>query len=217
MSFLGARRTVLIDNTLFVGACAWFDFQFALPENSAEACQAQFASVAEPQRWFSSAPAPGAPPVDQAVLSLARADAAHVRAAVCAAQHDSSVSRIVVVTHTVPHRSLLRKGVYPKALIEAGFYGSSMMEAVPEADVNRKIALWCFGHSHAGADATLGHVRYLSHPRGRPDDFGRAEYAPRNVVLGSDEAPAEEVKAGSGGGAAAVCAAPSRMREVLLR
>jgi hypothetical protein len=46
-----------------------------------------------------------------------------------------------------------------------------------------KLALWVFGHSHSGADATLGHVRYLSHPRGRPDDFGRARYAPLPIEL----------------------------------
>lgn len=71
----------------------------------------------------------------------------------------------MVLTHTVPHVSLLQKGVYPKRLVEAGFYGSSLMGLLPAVDARKKIALWVFGHSHAGADATIEHVNYQSHPR----------------------------------------------------
>ena len=117
------------------------------------------------------------------MAELAAADAAHVAAAVAAAQHDDAVRAIVVVTHTVPHRALLRKGVYPRAVLDAAFYGNSAMERVPELDAARKIALWVFGHSHAGADATIGHVRYVSHPRGRPDDFNRVSYEPLLLEL----------------------------------
>lgn len=126
------------------------------------------------------------------VLQLAAADAAHVAAAVTAAQSDPRVRAIVVLTHTVPHRALLRKAVYPRSLLEAAFYGSSLMEAVPALDVQRKIALWCFGHSHAGAEAALSHaphVRYLSHPRGRPDDFARTSYAPLLLELSLGAGP----------------------------
>ena len=132
--------------------------------------------------WF-DAPSSDGRPFDVVVQSLAEADAAHVSAAVAAAQDDERVRAIVLLTHTVPHRALLRKGVYPRSLLDAAFYGSSLMERVPALDVSRKIALWGFGHSHAGADATLGHVRYLSQPRGRPDDFARASYVPMLLEL----------------------------------
>ena len=132
--------------------------------------------------WF-DAPSSDGRPFDVGVQLLAEADAAHVSAAVAAAQDDERVRAIVLLTHTVPHRALLRKGVYPRSLLDAAFYGSSLMERVPALDVSRKIALWGFGHSHAGADATLGHVRYLSQPRGRPDDFARASYVPMLLEL----------------------------------
>ena len=137
--------------------------------------------------WF-DAPSADGRPFDAVVQSLAEADAAHLAAAVAAAQDDERVRAIVLLTHTVPHRALLRKGVYPRALLDAAFYGSSLMERVPAVDAARKIALWGFGHSHAGADATLGHVRYVSQPRGRPDDFARASYVPMLLELRPDGA-----------------------------
>ena len=129
--------------------------------------------------------------MDAVIEELAAEDAAHLAAVITAAQADAAVHAIVVLTHTVPHRSLLRKGVYPKSLLDAAFYGNSACEALPALDTGRKIALWAFGHSHAGADAQLGHVRYLSHPRGRPDDFNRFSYEPLLLELhaGPDHAP----------------------------
>ena len=121
--------------------------------------------------------------MDDVVTALAQADAAHIAAAVTAAQSDDSVLAIVVLTHTVPHRDLLLKGVYPKLLLDSAFYGNSLMEHIPALDTQHKLALWVFGHSHAGADATRGHVRYVSHPRGRPDDFGRKSFAPLLIEL----------------------------------
>jgi hypothetical protein len=149
--------------------------------------------------------------VDAVVDALAAADYAHVAAAVTAAQDDASVHAIVVLTHTVPHCELLQKGVYPRRDLDCAFYGSSLMARVPTLDVRRKIAFWGFGHSHAGGDARVGdgHVRYLSHPRGRPDDFNRVSYAPLllelraaagevpqlSVLPTAGEAPAEDVAA----------------------
>jgi hypothetical protein len=132
--------------------------------------------------WFDDPPADGRP-VDEVMDELAAADFEHLAAVVSAAQEDAAVHAIVILTHTVPRCELLRKGVYPRGAVDAAFYGNSRMEGVPALDTSCKIALWHFGHSHAGADAQLGHIRYLSHPRGRPDDFNRVVYAPLLVDL----------------------------------
>jgi hypothetical protein len=237
--FLGGRETLLRDGVLFVGACAWWDFAFCAPEREPEEARKHFrraaceelcvppysarrafrvasrscasSSLAAPfLSWFNAPPADGTP-VDAVLDALAAADFAHVAAAVTAAQDDPSVHAIVVLTHTVPHRELLRKGVYPRSLLDAAFYGSSLSERVPALDVRRKIAFWCYGHSHVGGDAHVGdgHVRYLSHPRGRPDDFNRVSYAPLllelrvaageapqlSVLPQAGDAPAEDVAA----------------------
>lgn len=114
-------------------AGAWWTFDFCAPEKEPGDARAHFRRVAYDELWFNAADA-GGRNADDVVTELAAADAAHVAAAVTAAQSDASVSAIVVVTHTVPHRSLLRKGVYPRALLDAAFYGSSLMEAIPALD-----------------------------------------------------------------------------------
>ena len=188
VTFLGTGKTLRVGHTLFVGCCAWWDFQYAAPECDPAACQARFNEVALPQLWFTAAPADGSP-FDASILGCAERDYTRLRDAVAAAQADDGVRHIVVATHTVPHHSLLRKGVYPKDLEDAAMYGSSLMERIPEVDAQNKIALWVFGHSHAGGDTRIGHIHYLGHPRGRPDDFGRAAYSPKVIHVGSAAAP----------------------------
>lgn len=61
------------------------------------------------------------------------------------AQTTSSVRAIIVVTHTAPHRSLVRKGQYPKSGADAGFYCNSLMENIQEFDNLCKIRFWFFG------------------------------------------------------------------------
>jgi hypothetical protein len=131
--FLGGGRTHLLDGVLFVGASGWWDFQFCAPEKEPEDARAHFRRVACDELWF-DAPDAGGRHADEVVEALAAADAAHVAEAVRAAQADAAIAAVVVMTHTVPHRNLLRKGVYPRALLDAAFYGSSLMEAIPALD-----------------------------------------------------------------------------------
>jgi hypothetical protein len=196
VTFLGAEGASLrVGGTLFVGACAWWDFQFAAPECDPDACRERFKDVALAEAWFVGNSEDG--DFDQAVLKAAHRDYSRLADAIIAAQSDDSVAQIVVATHTVPHRSLLQKGIYPKNVADAAYYGSSLMERIPALDSRRKIALWVFGHSHAGGNLRIGHILYRGHPRGRPDDYGRAIYSPVVITVGrsdDDAAPATAVE-----------------------
>lgn len=71
------------------------------------------------------------------------------------AQTSSSVRAIIVVTHTAPHRSLVKKGLYPRDGALAGFYCNSLMERIPEFDSLCKIRFWFFGAPQKQADLPM--------------------------------------------------------------
>jgi hypothetical protein len=181
--YVGGGRTFRHRGVLFAGACGWWDWQYCAPECEPSAARAHFARVAKPQCWFASLPGSGEPPIEEAVEALARQEFDALSAAVTAGEQDAAVERIVIVTHTVPHRSLLQKGIYPVELLDAAFYGNSRMEGLVQETGAQKVKLWVYGHSHSGASARVGGVRYESNPRGRPDDFHRAVYAPRALEV----------------------------------
>ena len=182
--YVGGGRTFRHGGVLFTGACAWWNWDFCAPEREPGAARAHFAAVAKSQGWFAEVPEKGDAPIEETVEQLAGEEFEALAAAVREGEQDASISRIVVVTHTVPHRSLLEKGIYPVELLDAAFYGNSRMEGLATEGAGApKLALWVYGHSHSGASSRIGGVRYESNPRGRPDDFNRAAYAPRLLTV----------------------------------
>lgn len=93
------------------------------------------------------------------------------------------INEIVVVTHTLPRKDLITISNNMQTADLAKMY-SSNLSRVLEADVNGKITTWCFGHYHDEAcDRTIDGIRYISNPRGRPDDSIFPIYYPKLITL----------------------------------
>lgn len=93
------------------------------------------------------------------------------------------VKDIVIITHTVPLKQL----VVPKSYMSISDLSKTCNTSLNEilaADKNKKIKVWCFGHDHTNAwDETINGIRYVSNPRGRPDDSIFPVYYPKLVTL----------------------------------
>ena len=49
----------------------------------------------------------------------------------------------------------------------------------------KKITHWLFGHAHNQTDKydEIDKINYISHPRGRPEDYNRVNYDVKKVIL----------------------------------
>lgn len=93
------------------------------------------------------------------------------------------IQEIVLITHTVPRRELIKPLDHCSMYSLSKLYNSHLQEVL-NADVNKKISTWCFGHFHNTAwDETIDGIRYVSHPRGRPDDSLFPIYYPKLITL----------------------------------
>lgn len=152
------RRSVKFGDVLFVGANGWYDFR------------AQAADFSLAYSWWkeqSNDPAyvwkhSGRHPVREAEAhrdSLVRL--------VADAQDDSTISKIVVITHTAPKPEL--GGVHgrpPGTDLLDGAYVNVGMQDVLDADTQKKISFWGFGHTHNRLDKTIDGVRFVNNSRG---------------------------------------------------
>ena len=94
-----------------------------------------------------------------------------------------AITEIVIVTHTVPRKELIKPMIHCPTYALSKLYNSHLQEAV-YADVNKKISTWCFGHFHDIAwDENIDGIRYVSHPRGRPEDSLFPIYYPKLITL----------------------------------
>ncbi len=146
-------------DTLFIGANAWYDFLLnGTPKRSKDVWL--MGSNDPHMIWDLN---PGVEPID-----MANKQAAAVIQLVRDAQLDSSVKKIVIMTHTSPraelsgvHGSL--PGVDP---LDGAYVSITMGDGVIAADTDQKISVWCFGHTHTKHDRILDHIRYVNNCRG---------------------------------------------------
>lgn len=80
---------------------------------------------------------------------------------------DNDVRKIVIFTHTVPQKKGVVSISHPWAVTNGSFFNSMMQDVVAD-DVRRKIAVWCFGHTHMIHDFAVDYIRYMCYPTGYP-------------------------------------------------
>lgn len=99
-----------------------------------------------------------------------------LREAVAHAQDDDEINDIVVITHTIPHRSGMVPDNHQWGYLNGSFH-NPLMEQVWMVDEAKKIKFWGFGHTHFHYDFVDWDIRFVNNSRGysqerRNDRFG---------------------------------------------
>jgi UDP-2,3-diacylglucosamine pyrophosphatase LpxH len=152
------RRAIVLDGVAFIGANGWWTFDFMEPEISKEEAY-----------WYFLSKGIYSEPYMHEVFQTAMDDAHILKEIVAKLTMDSTVSEIVMLTHTSPLNKF-NDTLQVQDLVQYSRCGSSFLAKVLDFDINNKIKTWCFGHVHQDFDETINGVRYICHPRGRRDD-----------------------------------------------
>ena len=165
-------NVVVIDGVAILGTNGWWGFDFDLGID-ARACG----------EWYKDTYA-----VDNSVIKhiarMSSLDAQYMINSVRRLQTLPDVEHVVLVTHTVPSAELIRHDLRINCDLRFNVMGNRLMRHVLDADTERKIHTWCFGHYHGTVDRIIDGVRYVNHCRGRGDtDYGQHVYYPRRMVI----------------------------------
>jgi predicted phosphodiesterase len=87
------------------------------------------------------------------------------------------IENIVIVTHTVPLKEFALES---KGNIETSCQLQTFSKTLVDGRY-KKLNMWIFGHTHNQFEKTINGVRFLAHPRGRPEDFNRKEYDLKSI------------------------------------
>lgn len=98
-------------------------------------------------------------------------------------QDKEEVSRILMVTHTVPLLELLKHDVIFDGQPMINVMGNSKMREVLDFDINDKISNWVFGHYHSRIDLAFNKIRFCNNPRGRLSDNLYDPYYPLRLEI----------------------------------
>jgi len=172
-----ADSSTIIDGTAFIGSNGWWTFDF--PElNGGPGRLMAMEAFCQKEKWN----------MRDAVniWSAAQEQAEFLCDVVSSLQNNDDIGEIVVITHTVPRHDLssLSQG---GDLVDWAKMGNSSMKQVLDNDPEGKISAWCYGHDHYHpGDQVIDGVRYISHPRGRPEDSMISSYFPKMVNTATD-------------------------------
>lgn len=89
-------------------------------------------------------------------------------------ENDERIKNIVIVTHTIPME------IFSKGFDMATMGNTEIIKLLKHSG---KISNWVFGHTHTEYDYKYNGVRFISNPRGRPDDENREIYDVKSINI----------------------------------
>jgi len=149
--------------TLFIGACGWWDYNNANPE-------AINSSLEYFKNWLPHLTLKENREFLDNVIKRSREDSSKLEKLIEIANQDQTIENIVVVTHGVPKRVFCSMRNMKTVL------NTKFEELIKNNTLNKKISHWIFGHVHHNICHTSGQIKFMCHPRGRPEDFDREMY-----------------------------------------
>lgn len=124
------------------------------------------------------------PWVPEVIESLAFNDVNYLSASIKRLQMHSDVKKIVVVTHTVPFKTLVNHDIELVGTHRYNTMGNSFISQAINEDSENKISHWCFGHYHGSVDRVVDGIRYVNNCRGRGDTpWHRPVYHPLRIEI----------------------------------
>ena len=167
-----SHKPYIIDRNVFIGVCGWWNYN----KGDYKACKDYFKNWIdlnenETQLFHSN------------VHIKSLIDYYYLIEQINKYQYDNNIDNIIIITHTIPHRryckELLPNGKENKIFIDLL---NTNFETIIKKKFS-KINTWIFGHIHSEYNEVVDGINYISHPRGRVEDYNRTSYKPLEIII----------------------------------
>lgn len=165
-------NVVVINGVAILGTNGWWSWDF---DDSI--------SIADTQTWFMDYLS-CSPIVPEVITGFAESDANYLKHSISKLQKHRDVKKIVIVTHTLPDDRFIKHDIDLVGTYRYNCIGNSRLKSVLDADTEKKISHWCFGHYHGDVDQEINGIRYVNNFRGRGDTpWKKTVYYPKRIEV----------------------------------
>lgn len=165
-------NVVVIDGVAILGTNGWWAFDFDPSIEPQEAAE-----------WFKQY----FDFTDQRIANIMRmaiTDSEYMVNSIQRLQTHKDVKKIVAVTHTVPDHTLIEHDIDFASSPVMNIMGNRHMLAAFDADTEKKLHTWVFGHYHGAVDQHINGVRFVNNCRGIPSGrYCQHVYYPKRIVV----------------------------------
>lgn len=152
-----------IGKTLVIGACGWWDYNNS-DEESINSSMEYF------KKWIPEFGQKENQKFIDNVTQRSREECQQLQEILEFTNKDDFIENIVIVTHCVPKNEFASKN-HEKTIVNNGFE-----KLLNNKELSKKISHWIFGHVHHNISNKSNNVKFICHPRGRPEDYNREMY-----------------------------------------
>lgn len=161
-------------DTVVFGVCGWWDYN-----------KRESKSIKESENYFDewipeiSNSKGGSKKFVDLVIKRCEQQHKYLRHFLDKYQKDPKIKKIIVVTHTTP---LPEFSLETDGSLSTAYQLQSKSELFVDGSYP-KLKYWIFGHTHTQFEVPTHHVKFIAHPRGRPEDFNRLNYLVKSYKL----------------------------------
>lgn len=157
------KNPYIIDKTIFIGCCGWWDYKSGLEHNYFK-------------NWIKSFKKKENLSFCHNVLNRSIEEYNYIKDLVKKYDNETNIDNIVILTHTVPLDMLV--------LDEHNTVVNTKFKDI--IDNSKKISHWIFGHTHDHIETKYKGIHFICNPRGRPEDFNRKIYKIKSTDIKSN-------------------------------
>ncbi len=160
----------IINKTLFIGCCGWWNYNNSNLNDINN-------SLNYFQNWINFSKNENKEFINN-VIKKSKEEFKYLNDLLLKYKDDNNIEKIIIVSHTIPHKKYCDT--------EAGFdnyitqHNSKFNELLLKY---KKINTWIFGHSHRQQEDIFNNIKFISNPRGRPNDFNRLDYNVKQINI----------------------------------
>jgi predicted phosphodiesterase len=164
VTFLGLNRSsIIFDDVAFLGNNGWYDWACYQDEGlPAREAMSEWSHQSNDPVYINF--------TDNMPDVLAAKHTQLLVSEVARLQDDPIVNKIIIMTHTVPGRQHVELQNNPSWDRFTPSFVNSQMPLVVEQDINHKIKIWGYGHTHFRSDSIINGIRYINNARGYPGE-----------------------------------------------
>ena len=168
-----SNNPYIVNKTVFLGCCGWWDYN-NFDKSETELGTKYF------KDWISHFSRKKNIDFMMKVIPRSCEEIMNLIKLVEKYESDETINQIVIVTHTVPKKDYCYFGGDNDSV--GTQYNTKYKMVLKKAN---KITHWLFGHAHNQTDEydEINKINYISHPRGRPEDYNRITYDVKKIVL----------------------------------
>ena len=151
------------DDTIFLGMCGWWDYN----NNNQESIEK---SMNYFDSWIPHFKSKENKQFINNVISESHQQINDLIKLIEQANNNDEIRNIIIVSHCVPLEKYCCQNEIPTQ------YNSHIVQLLNNTLLTSKLKNWIFGHIHHNVCETHHNIKFIAHPRGRPEDFNRILY-----------------------------------------